>query len=105
MSIRYVPAAYVATKEQIESIISKMNENDEVPLELILMIDNAYHCDDVNYEGGLSFFDRLHWKLSLFFELQWTPEDVKNQVRNAPEEYMNVLRSLLDSEKIDVYGV
>lgn len=105
MSIRYLPAAYVATKEQIESILSKINENDEVPLELILMIDNVYHCDDVNYEGGLSFFDRLHWKLSLFFELQWTPEDVKNQVRNAPEEYMNVLRSLLDSEKIDVYGV
>jgi hypothetical protein len=105
MATRYVPAAYCADKKQIEEIISKTSEDEDLTLALITMIDHAYHCEDENYDGGLSFFDRLHWKLSFFFEISWTPEDLKTQVRNAPEEYMNVLKSILDEEKIDVYGL
>lgn len=105
MAIRYIPASCVATKQQTDLITSNMNENDDVSLELIAMIDNAYHGEDPDYDGGLSFFNRLHWKLSLFFDISWTPEDMKNQVRNAPEEYMNLLKSITDQEKLNIYGV
>jgi hypothetical protein len=105
MAIRYIPATYVATKDEAELIVSEMNENDEVPIDVIVMIDHAYHSEDSDYDGGLSLFDRLHRKLSIFFELGWTAEDLKNQVRDAPDDYMNILKSILDNEKITVYGV
>jgi hypothetical protein len=106
MAIRYVPAAYCVDKKEIDDMLSVLNENDDVPLELIVMIDHAYHAQDSEYDGGLSFFDRLHWKLSLFFELGWTPEELKNQVRGGSTvDYMNLLRSILDKEAIDIYGV
>ena len=105
MAIRYVPAAFCVDKAVVDKAISTLRENDDVPLELIVMIDHAYHNEDENYDGGLSFFDRLEWKLGLFFELGWTAEELKSMVRDAPEDYMRILGSVLDAEKIDVYGV
>lgn len=106
MAIRYVPAAYCVDKKQIDDMLSLVKENDDVPLEVIVMIDHAYHHTDDNYDGGLSFFDRLHWKLSMFFELTWTPEELKEQLCSGDsDDYMNALRSILDKEKIDIYGV
>lgn len=105
MATRYVPATLCVTKSQVDAIIQNMNEHDEVPLELIVMVDYAYHSSDADYDGGLAFFDRLHYKLSLFFPIQWTPEELKNRLRNAPDDYISVLRSILDKEKIEVYGV
>ena len=84
---------------------------DEIRItpEILLMIDYAYYHEDPNYEGGLSFLNRLHNKLSKYFVVNWPLDLMKNTIRNSPkpsDAFLNMLGIMLDNEEmLECYGI
>ena len=102
-----VTAEYRKTKEEIDEMLKDMQDIDITP-EVLLMIDFAFHNGDKDYDHGLSFLDRLHHKLSMYFPIQWNVENLKTVVRNSnnpPGTFLDILNEILDDAKIACYGV
>lgn len=102
-----VASEYRKTKEEVTSILNHMQDVDITP-EILLLIDYAYHNTDSNYEDGLSFLDRLHWKLSMYFPIQWNVGNLKKMIRdsnNPAGTFVDVLNELLTPAMIECYGV
>jgi len=98
---------YRKTKTEINEILKNIQENEITP-ELLLMIDYAYYNTDPDYDDGLSFLDRLHRKLSMYFQIQWNVKNLKKLVRNSNNHsstFIDILNEILDSEMIECYGV
>lgn len=102
-----VSAEYRKTKEEVTTLLNTMEDVDISP-EVLLMIDYAFHNTDANYDHGLSFLDRLHWKLSMYFPIQWNVENLKTTIRNADNPsgmFVEILNEILTTDKIECYGV
>jgi hypothetical protein len=106
--ILLIPEKYRKTREEITQMLSSNNEIKLTP-KILLMIDYAYYHDDPNYGDGLSFLDRLHNKLSNYFNVNWPLDIMKNTIRNAPkpfDAFLNVLYIMLDNQEImEFYGI
>lgn len=103
-----VAPEYRKTKEEIDSILNQYQDNDEISAELLLMIDFAYHNTDRNYDHGLSFLDRLHNKLSIYFPIQWNVQNLKLTIRssnNPSGTFVDILNEILTRDMINCYGV
>lgn len=88
-------------------MLNNMQDVDITP-EFLLMIDFAYHNTDNNYDEGLSFLDRLHWKLSTYFDIAWVVENLKSTIResNTPSAtFVDILNEILTDEMVVCYGV
>jgi hypothetical protein len=102
-----VAPEYRKTRSEIEQMLNIMQECDITP-EFLLMIDFAYHNMDSNYEDGLSFLDRLHWKLSKYFQIQWNVQNLKAIIRssnNPSGTFVDILNEILTEDMIACYGV
>jgi hypothetical protein len=98
---------YRKTKEEINEMLEYMNDVDITP-EVLLMIDFAYHNTDPDYDRGLSFLDRLHRKLSLYFPIQWNLHNLKFSVRNSKTPsttFVDILNEILTDDMVACYGV
>jgi len=74
----------------------------------LISIDYKYHCNDENYDNGLSFIDRLHKKLSIYYTLDWEIGELKDYIYHARDEkhtYAYVVNEILTQEMINCYGV
>ena len=88
-------------------MLNNMQDVDITP-EFLLMTDFAYHNTDNNYDEGLSFLDRLHWKLSTYFDIAWVVENLKSTIResNTPSAtFIDILNEILTDEMVVCYGV
>ncbi len=93
------------TKKQIDLVLKHV---DNITPEILLMVDYAYHHTDQNYDGGLSFLDRLHKKLILYYNIQWVLPNLKDSIRDAPNPqtaFVDILNELLVADMVDCYGV
>jgi hypothetical protein len=102
-----VAAEYRKTKQEVTDMLNNMQDVDITP-EFLLMIDFAYHNTDNNYDEGLSFLDRLHWKLSTYFDIAWVVENLKSTIResNTPSAtFVDILNEILTDEMVVCYGV
>lgn len=82
--------------------------NIEVTVETLVMIDYAFHSEDQDYDEGLSFLDRLYKKLSMYFEINWDVEYLKDLLRKSEkpsEDFIAVLKEILTDDMIECYGV
>lgn len=105
MNLPVVAPEHRKTKAEMDDII---NNAQNITAEILLMIDYAYHNTDQNYDAGLSFLDRLHWKLSMYFDVHWHPQNLKDIVRhsaNPAETFLQLLNTILTQQMIDCYGV
>jgi hypothetical protein len=96
------------TREQLEEVLNSLEVDGDVPLSVIVQIYHVYHSKDEDYEGGLGFLNRLHHKLSMYFDIQWDLDGIKSILREASkpeEEYYDILQQMLTPEMIAVYGV
>ena len=89
----------------------RVNNNDidgQATADLLARIDWEYYHTDPNYEGGLSFFDRLKNKVGHFIPA-WNVEAAKDSVRNAEDPelaYEEIVEEILSNQNIiDYYGV
>ena len=105
--MKIVTEEYRKTKEELNNILNNMQDND-ITAEVLLMIDYAYHNTDNDYDAGLSFLDRLHKKLSMYFPIQWNVHNLKLTIRNSntpSEVFLDILNEILTDEMIACYGV
>ena len=103
----FVSSIYRKTKMDITRML-EYSHNIEATVETLVMIDYAYHNEDENYQEGLSFLDRLHKKLSNFFEISWDVEYLKDLLRkseNPSEDFIAVLKEILTQEMMECYGI
>lgn len=102
-----IPAEYRKTKTEMDVFLKDVVEHDITPT-VLLMIDYAYHNTDDNYDDGLSFLDRLHKKLSRYFDLQWNIPKLKYTVRTSSNPfvtYRDMLNEIVTPRMIAIYGV
>jgi hypothetical protein len=102
-----VASEYRKTRSEISDMLKEMQDCDITP-EFLLMVDFAYHNTDSNYDDGLSFLDRLHWKLSMYFPIQWNVPNMKKMVResnNPAGTFVDILNEILTDSMIACYGV
>lgn len=104
----YVKENHRATKEDISNILATMNDGDDVSVELLVKIHHAYHWMDPDFDGGLSFLDKLHHKLTLYYDVAWDLDGIKSIIRESSkpeEEFYEILRQMLTADMIACYGV
>jgi hypothetical protein len=74
----------------------------------LITIDYFYHHHMKDYDGGLSFLDRIYKKLGQFHS-EWNITDLKNSIRNAKNPvsvYSDIIQYLLsDPHDIAYYGI
>lgn len=107
---------HVTTDEQLDAYIENyISEEGGVDLTLIIMIDYQLHHNDADYDGGLSFFDRLEASLTLYnYIVPWqlddelyTVEELKDAIRDHPypqQAYISALENSLNEDMIQSYG-
>lgn len=103
----FVSPVYRKTKADISRMMEYIH-NIEITAETLLMIDHAFHNEDEDYEDGLSFLNRLHKKLSNFFEITWDVEYLKKIIKeseNPSQAFVEVLKEILTEDMIECYGV
>jgi len=104
----YVPTNLrMNTANEIELFVSSLNERKPVWSDL-LTIDYFYNHHMKDYDGGLSFLDRLFKKLGQFHP-EWNINDLKNGIRNSNNPvvvYTDIIRYMLeDPHDILYYGI
>lgn len=103
----YVPQEFQVTKCMLKDHITSLGDAI-ASAQLILMVDYVYHHDDADYDGGLSFLDRLYKKLHGSHP-NWNVNDMKDMIRNANDkhsEYMDMIENMLMTESDRVcYGL
>ena len=103
----FVPQIYRKTKMDISNMLGYIH-NIDITVETLLTIDYAYHHEQADYEDGLSFLNRLHKKLSNFFELSWDIEYLKKIIKESEDPsqaFVEVLKEILSEDMIECYGI
>lgn len=102
----YLSDEYKMTKDQIDVVLRHVGDN--ITPEILLMIDYAYHHTDENYDGGLSFLDRLYKKIILYYNIQWVLPNLKDTIRDAAnpkKAFVDILNEILEDSMVACYGV
>jgi hypothetical protein len=103
----YVSREYqMNSAKEVASMIAKFDK-DEPTWYNILMIDYFYHNHEVNYDGGLSFLDRLNKKIG-HLHPDWNIEELKTTIRNANNPvavYSDIVEYMLgEARDLLLYG-
>jgi hypothetical protein len=104
----YVPQELqIFCEEKLNHKITNTPEVKVSPL-LLIEIDHFYHMHLSNYEGGLSFIDRINAKIGRFYP-DWKIEKMKDRIHASPTpqlEYVAVISEMFSGKgMIAYYGV
>ena len=103
----YVPQDLRVNKDNLDNEISQLGEDDLASIELLVKVDYVYHHHENDYDGGLSFLDRINRKLGRYQENGWDIEGMKNQIRNCNDphgEYMRMIEEFFrDVRNVVIY--
>lgn len=104
----YVPTKYqMNNADEVAAFIKKFDENIPIWSDL-LIIDYFYYNHSSDYEGGISFIDRLNKKLG-HFHSNWDIEGLKKIIRQSdnPEAvYVGIIKYMLeDPHDVFYYGI
>jgi hypothetical protein len=92
----YIPEEFRVSNDVLVDRIRQLGE-DEPSVDILLMVDFVFHHQDDDYNGGLSFIDRIHAKLGCF-HADWDVQEMKDAIRNANDsvtEYLFVIDTML----------
>jgi hypothetical protein len=81
------------------------DEVTDVPYRLLIVVDYLYHNDEIDYEGGLSFLDRLNHKLGVFHQ-EWDIQLMKDEIinsNNPQDKYLNTIGNMLSKATDRMY--
>jgi hypothetical protein len=104
----YVPTKYqMDSADEVAAFIKRFDEVTPIWSDL-LTIDYFYNHHCANYDGGLSFIDRLNKKIG-HFHPNWDIEGLKRIIRGSsnPEHiYVDIIKYLLeDPHDVFYYGI
>ena len=75
--------------------------NNDITWKDLIKIDFAYHNEENDYDGGLSFLDRLNKKIGRFHQ-EWDIEGLKHIIRNANDPfsmYEDIIKYMLEDPR------
>ena len=104
----YLKNSERVTRAELDVVLDSLEVDGDVPLHVIMKVDYVFYGEDADYDGGLSFLDRLYKKLNWYYNLSWDLDAIKAQIRGSsypPEDYYNFLSQNLTQDMIDSYGV
>jgi len=101
----YVPQELqVFCGEKLEHEITNTSEEKVTPL-LLIKIDHFYHMHLSNYEGGLSFLDRINAKIGQFHS-NWKIEAMKDRIHSSSNpqlEYISTISQMFAGKGMMAY--
>lgn len=101
----YVPDYLRLSMEQVDDKLANMQEEDPISAKLLIEVDYAFHSNDVNYDGGLSFIDRIFEKIG-HFHPHWNVNEIKQQIMTADDrenEYVDRIIAMFDRPGMKEY--
>lgn len=103
----YISNEYKFDKNELDNLLANLGE-DDATWETLLMVDYAYHNQENEYDGGLSFLDRLSRKLGRFHP-NWNVNEWKDSIRNSnnpTDEFIRIVSHMLENHSdVAYYGV
>ncbi len=106
--MNYIPPIYRINNVEANNMVRNFNEHTLITWEHLLMIDHAYHCDDDDYCGGLSFIDRIVKKIGFKYP-EWNAMEIRNGIlecEDRQKEYLVMIKHMLGLyEDIEYYGL
>lgn len=106
----YVPSNFQINKYYMDVMLNTMDENTLITWEHLLMIDHAYHCDDIDYCGGLSFIHRIIKKIG-FRHPEWDVDEITEYIESLDPNkrslaYTEIIQDMLHRyEDVVYYGL
>ena len=79
-----------------------LDPSEPVHMALYVMIDYAFHHNEPDYRGGLSFFQRINKKIRKYDERTL---DMLEVFVNDDKDYMHMLTALFTEEDLAYYGI
>lgn len=104
----YIKENHRITRDDLDKVLNSLEVDGDVPLDVIVQVYHVFHNQDDDFEGGLGFLNRLHHKLSMYFDIAWDVDGIKSILRESgkpEEEYYDILNQMLTPEMIACYGV
>jgi len=101
----YVPDYLRLSMEQVDDKLANMQEEDPISAKLLIEVDYAFHSNDANYDGGLSFIDRIFEKIG-HFHPHWNVNEIKQQIMTADDrenEYVDRIIAMFDRPGMKEY--
>lgn len=104
----YVAKKYqVYNAQEMDEFIARLNEIYPTWRDL-LIVDYFYYNHTADYDGGLSFFDRINAKIGRFHP-EWNIVEFKELVRTADNKektYNQIIQLMfMDPMDIEYYGL
>jgi hypothetical protein len=101
----YVPDYLQLSVQEVNDKIANMQDGDPVHAKRLIEIDYAYHSEDQNYDGGLSFIDRIYAKLGVFHP-HWNVIEMKQDIMTADDRknaYIDRIIAMFDRPGMIAY--
>jgi hypothetical protein len=103
-----VPKEFQISEEEVQWL----DFGNTVTWRELLMVDYVYHHKDADYDGGMSFVDRLFKKLSNVRRQWGSLANIKRLITNGSsfeekkDRYLWTIRLLLSNQSdVDCYGL
>ena len=104
----YVSANFAIDEQELIDAVSNIQEPSDIDWKHLLMADYVYHHQDADYDGGLSFLDRLHKKLGHRHQ-DWDVQSFKDWImsqHNTESAYQRIVMEMLENhEDVEYYGL
>ena len=98
-----IPNKYCSkTSEELDDYVSYYVQ-DAFHWEVFLMIDYNNHHKDNDYDGGLSFINRIYDKLG-WYHTEWNVEEIRNSIKTK-KDYISAISDMLGDEESCMYGL
>jgi len=101
----YVPENLRLSVQEVTDKIANIEEGEFIHAKQFIEIDYAYHKDDQDYNGGLSFIDRIFAKLSIF-NPHWNLNEIKQHIMTADDRenaYLDRIIAMFDRPGMKEY--
>jgi hypothetical protein len=101
----YVPEDLRLSIQQVGDKIANMEEGEFIHAKRFIEIDYAYHSQDANYDGGLSFIDRIFDKIG-HFHPHWNMIEMKQDIMTADDRenaYVDRIIAMFDRPGMKEY--
>jgi len=91
--------------QQVIEKLADIEEGEFIHAKRFIEVDYAFHKDDQDYDGGLSFIDRIFAKLSIF-NPHWNVTEIKQSIITADDRenaYVDQIIGMFDKHGMKEY--
>ena len=108
MHAMYVSQNFAIDEQELIDAVTNIREPSDIDWKHLLMADYVYHHEDSDYDGGLSFLDRLQKKLGHKHQ-DWDVQAFKDWIithDNIESAYQRIVMEMLENhEDVEYYGL